>query len=43
MRITIFSLFLLVEFIFAGCVNKHPKIGLIVQIFETQRWKNDQK
>jgi len=43
MRTTIFSLFLLAGLIFAGCVNKHPKIGLLVHSFETPRWQNDQK
>ena len=43
MRATIFSFFLLAGFIFAGCTNKHPKIGFLVHSFETQRWKNDQK
>lgn len=43
MRTTVFSLFLLAGLIFAGCANKHPKIGLLVHSFETQRWQNDQK
>jgi D-xylose transport system substrate-binding protein len=43
MRTTIFSLFLLAGLIFAGCTNKHPKIGLLVHSFETPRWQNDQK
>lgn len=43
MRTTIFSLFLLAGIIFAGCTNKHPKIGLLVHSFETPRWQNDQK
>jgi len=43
MRTTIFSLFLLAGLIFAGCGNKHPKIGLLVHSFESQRWKNDEK
>ena len=29
--------------IFAGCTNKHPKIGLLVHSFESPRWQNDQK
>ena len=43
MRTTIFSFFLLAGLIFAGCTNKHPKIGLLVHSFETPRWQNDQK
>jgi len=43
MRTTIFSLFLLAGLIFAGCVNKHPKIGLLVHSFDIPRWQNDQK
>ena len=43
MKTTIFSLFLLAGLIFAGCANKHPKIGLLVHSFETPRWQNDQK
>ena len=43
MRTTIFSFFLLAGLIFAGCVNKHPKIGLLVHSFETPRWQNDTK
>jgi len=43
MRTAIFSFFLLAGLIFAGCVNKHPKIGLLVHSFETPRWQNDQK
>lgn len=43
MRTTLFSFFLLAGLIFAGCGNKHPKIGLLVHSFETQRWQNDQK
>jgi D-xylose transport system substrate-binding protein len=43
MRTTVFSLFLLVGLIFAGCTNKHPKIGLLVHSFETPRWQNDKK
>jgi len=43
MRTTIFSFLLLAGLIFAGCANKHPKIGLLVHSFETQRWQNDQK
>jgi len=43
MRTAIFSLFLLAGLIFAGCANKHPKIGLLVHSFETPRWQKDQK
>ena len=43
MRTAIFSFFLLAGLIFAGCANKHPKIGLLVHSFETPRWQNDQK
>jgi len=43
MRTTIFSFFLLAGLIFAGCGNKHPKIGLLVHSFETPRWQNDKK
>ena len=43
MRTTIFSFLLLAGLIFAGCANKHPKIGLLVHSFETPRWQNDQK
>jgi D-xylose transport system substrate-binding protein len=43
MKTTIFSLFLLAGFIFAGCVPKQPKIGLLVHSYETPRWQNDQK
>jgi len=43
MKTTIFSFFLLAGLIFAGCANKHPKIGLLVHSFETPRWQNDQK
>lgn len=43
MRTTIFSFLILAGLIFAGCANKHPKIGLLVHSFETPRWQNDQK
>jgi len=43
MKTTIFSLFLLAGLIFAGCANKHPKIGLLVHSYETPRWQNDEK
>jgi D-xylose transport system substrate-binding protein len=43
MKTTIFSLFLLAGFIFAGCTPKQPKIGLLVHSYETPRWQNDQK
>jgi len=43
MRTTIFSFFLLAGLIFAGCTNKHPKIGFLVASFESPRWQNDQK
>jgi D-xylose transport system substrate-binding protein len=43
MRASIFSLFILAGIIFAGCIKKQPKIGLLVHSFETERWQNDQK
>jgi len=43
MKTTIFSFLLLAGLIFAGCSNKHPKIGFLVHSFESPRWQNDQK
>ncbi len=43
MKTTIFSLFLLAGFIFAGCTPRQPKIGLLVHDLESPRWQNDQK
>ncbi|MEI6677940.1 MAG: substrate-binding domain-containing protein [Mariniphaga sp.] len=43
MRIRFFMFLLLAGLIFAGCSDKHPKIGLLVHSFESQRWQNDQK
>ncbi len=43
MKTAIFSFFLLAGLIFAGCTDKHPKIGLLVHSFESPRWQNDQK